>query len=187
MKNGKIVLLLLCLTTLLWACKSERDKKIDEITSLEKKLTDTTQMHTNAAGYHADTTTIKNLLAAYEQFGTTYPTDSLAPVYLIKASQFYRAMNRHLREIEMYNLLYTKCTNSNQREYALFAQGYIFENDIKNYEGAKSKYNEFIKAYPKSPLAQQAAIALLNMGKSPEQLYNELMAKQPTDSTAVVE
>lgn len=182
-----IAVLIFCLAVGLWGCKSARDKKIDEITKLEQMLTDTIKQRTNAQGFHSDTAGIKKLLAAYEEFGTTYPTDSMAPVYLIKASQFYRAMHRHLREIEMYSIIYNKCTNSPQREYALFAQGYIFENDIKNYEGAKSKYREFINVYPNSPLAKQAELSIANMGKSPEQLYNELMAKQAADSVAVTQ
>lgn len=184
--NKKVIgVLIFCLAFTLWGCKSARDKKIDEITALEQMLTDTTKQRTDARGFHSDTAGVKKLLLAYEEFGTTYPTDSMATVYLIKASQFYRAMHRHLREIEMYSIIYNKCTNSPQREYALFAQGYIFENDIKNYDGAKSKYNEFIKAYPQSPLAKQAEIAIANMGKTPEQLYNELMAKQTVDSASL--
>jgi TolA-binding protein len=46
----------------------------------------------------------------------------------------------------------------------LFLKAYIYENLLKDFEKAKSAYNEFLQKYPDHELAASAKAAIDNMG-----------------------
>lgn len=131
-----------------------------------------------------DSTSINQLLVAYEDYADKHPSDPQSVEFLYKAADFYRAMNMPLRSISVYEKIYETFPNHSQRPKVLFLQGFIYENDVKNYTAAQIKYHEFLTQYPDHPLAKDVKLSLQLMGKSPEQLIEEFK-KQTQDSVQI--
>lgn len=58
--------------------------------------------------------------------------------------------------------------------------GFVYENDLNDLENAKQTYEAFLQKYPNDPdFADDAQMALKNLGKSPEELIKEFEQNQP--------
>ena len=131
-----------------------------------------------------DTTTVNALLKDYEAFADNYPADTMGANYLFKAADFYRYMHKPLRSIELYSKIYDHYPTVTKRPYALFLQGFIYENEVGNPHAAKSLYEKFLEVYPTHPIAKDVQTTLNNLGKTPEQLIQEFQQKAEQDSLA---
>jgi tetratricopeptide (TPR) repeat protein len=61
---------------------------------------------------------------------------------------------------------------------ALFMMAFIYENDLQNMTKAKETYEDFLKKFPEDKdYADDAKMALKNLGKSPEDLIKEFEKK----------
>lgn len=131
-----------------------------------------------------DTVGVNKLLAAYQQYSVDYPSDTLGAEYLFKAADFCRYLHDPMKSIELYALVYNKYPSLSKRPYALFLQGFIYENELKNLSAAREKYQQFLDTYPDLPFAKDVRITMNNLGKSPEELVKEFEEKQKADSAA---
>lgn len=131
-----------------------------------------------------DTTGVNALLKDYEAFAANYPSDTNGANYLFKAADFYRYMHKPLRSIELYSKVYEGYPTISKRPYALFLQGFIYENEVGNPNAAKNLYEKFLEAYPTHPIANDVRTTLNNLGKTPEQLIQEFQEKAKQDSLA---
>ncbi len=129
-----------------------------------------------------DTLAVNALLKDYEAFADNYPTDTTGANYLFKAADFYRYMRRPLRSIELYSKIYYKYPTAAKRPYALFLQGFIYENEVGNLHAAKNLYEKFLEVYPTHPIAKDVRTTLANLGKTPEQLIQEFQENARRDS-----
>jgi outer membrane protein assembly factor BamD (BamD/ComL family) len=64
----------------------------------------------------------------------------------------------------------------------VFFKGYVYENLIRNLDKAKEIYLQFIEKYPESDFADDAQMALQNLGKTPEQMIKEFEERRKADS-----
>ncbi len=129
-----------------------------------------------------DTSAVNALLKDYEAFADNYPTDTNGANYLFKAADFYRYIHKPLRSIELYSKIYDRYPTVSKRPYALFLQGFIYENEVGNPHAAKNLYEKFLEAYPTHPIAKDVRTTLDNLGKTPEQLIQEFQEKAKKDS-----
>ena len=129
-----------------------------------------------------DTTGVNNLLKDYEAYAENYPADTNGANYLFKAADFYRYMHKPLRSIELYSKVYDKYPTVAKRPYALFLQGFIYENEVGNSQAAKNLYEKFLEVYPTHPIAKDVRATVNNLGKTPEQLIQEFQEKAIQDS-----
>ncbi len=129
-----------------------------------------------------DTTGVKDLLAAYDAYVAAYPTDSSDANYLFKEADFYRYMHKPAKSISIYQRIYTDFPQFFKRPYCLFLQGFIYENEVKNLDSARAKYELFLATYPNHQIAKDVRITIANMGKTSEQLIQEFEARQHADS-----
>jgi TolA-binding protein len=89
-----------------------------------------------------------------------------------------------LRSINIYERIYNEYPNLDRRPIALFLEGFVFENEVGNVAAAKAKYMEFLKLYPTHRFARHVQSALDVIDKSPDQLLQEILARNKADSTA---
>ena len=160
---------------MLAACNNNEAQK-KAIESKEKALMDQTKKG------KVDTTGVNELLKSYLGYAEAFPADTNGANYLFKAADFYRYMRKPLRSIELYAKIYNNYPTFQKRPYALFLQGFIFENEVGNLDSAKVKYQQFLAVYPDHAIAHDVKITLNNLGKRPEQLIQEFQAKQLADS-----
>lgn len=63
---------------------------------------------------------------------------------------------------------------------ALFMMGFVYENDLQDLPKAKAAYEEFLQRFPSDKdYADDAQMALKNLGKSPEELIKEFERQNP--------
>lgn len=125
---------------------------------------------------------IEQIKKAYLDFASKYPDDELAPEFIFKAAQRCNVIAQHQQALELFQSIIDKYPQSRVSEEALFLQAYIYENSLQNLGKAKEVYNTFILKYPSSELAEDAKMAIENLGKSPEQVLEDLIHNAPADS-----
>jgi TolA-binding protein len=106
----------------------------------------------------------------------------LAPEFLFKAGQRCNATANHDQALALFQQVIDKYPKHKIAEEALFLQGYIYENSLKDISRAKTVYVKFIELYPNSELAEDAKFSIENLGKTPEQIFEEFDKKDSTAS-----
>ncbi|MFM2306311.1 MAG: hypothetical protein RLZZ367_980 [Bacteroidota bacterium] len=131
-----------------------------------------------------DSIAVTALVKDYEAFADAYPTDTLSAIYLFKAADFYRYLHQPLHSIQLYSRVYDNFPTFGRRPYALFLQGFIYENEANNPHAAKAMYEKFLQEYPNHVIAKDVRMNLKYLGKTPEQILAEFQAQAVMDSLA---
>ena len=174
----KRVLAVSIVMVLFGACSPKQAWKKNAIDREEKALME------QAKKGKVDTAAVNVLLNDYETFAESYPTDTTGANYLFKAADFYRYLHKPLRSIELYTKIYDHYPTVSKRPYALFLQGFIYENEVSNPHAAKALYEKFLAEFPTHPIANDVKTTLNNLGKTPEQLIQQFQEKAKQDSLA---
>ena len=69
-----------------------------------------------------------------------------------------------------------KYPKSEQAPQSLFMAGFIYANELKNYDEAIKTYKLFLEKYPDNQLASSAKDELDNMGLTPEEILKKKIA-----------
>jgi len=154
-------LIFVLLVAVLASCNSPKEKSVQLIKALESK----------DSAYNDDA--IERLKAAYLDFVDNYPDDDSSPEYLLRSAQYATALDDSKEAISLLDKIAEKYPKSAQAEKALFLKGFTLENNLQQFDEAKNVYEEFLKKYPNSELKEDAQTAIINLGKSPEQLLKE--------------
>jgi outer membrane protein assembly factor BamD (BamD/ComL family) len=179
MRNYTILLLVLALA-FLSGCGPSREKSVATITSLETRL-----FSPAATGF--DKVKADSLQAAYASFMKKFPEDSLTLKINFKAANLCMNMGDGKKAIELFDKFIEKYPDNPKAAVSMFFKAYIYENQIKNLDKAKEVYLQFIEKYPNGDFANDARLALQNLGKSPEQMVREFEEKRKADSTRIAD
>lgn len=156
------------------ACTSKHDRDISTINSLEEKVDN------QAAS--PDTANLNELVRSYLEFTNSYPKDSLAPKYLYRAIRVTMARNDGQEALILIDRFINEYNNGPRYAEVVFLKAYTFENMLNNFGKASEIYRDFINKFPDHELADDAQIAIQNMGKTPEELIKEFEAKSAQNS-----
>ncbi len=167
----------LAIIALLTSCNSKQEWKKKAIDDKENALAEA------AKKGKIDTAGVKDLLVAYDSYVAAFPNDSNSVRYLFREADFYRYMHKPQKSIAIYTNIYNAYPTCFRRPYALFLQGFIYENEIHNLDSAKAKYEMFLQIYPNHPIAKDVKTTLESLGKTPEQIIAEFEARQTADSS----
>jgi len=157
------------------ACSPSRQKRQEEIKSIETRLFGESSLGFNKAS--ADT-----LINLYTNFAEKYPEDSLTPGYLFKAANLAMTMQDGPQALTLFNRILTKYPDDPKSSMSLFFVAFVQENLMQNLDKAKETYLLFLEKYPESDFADDAQMSLENLGKSLEQILKERAMKQKEDS-----
>lgn len=163
----KITFIAFAIVTII-ACQSPKEKALTNIKALEA----------NDSIFSPEQ--IEKVKTAYIDFATQYPDDELAPEFLFKAGQRCNVTAEHLKAIELFQQVIDKYPKHKIAEEALFLQAYVYENSMQDFAKAKTTYTKFIELYPSSELSEDANLSIQNLGKTPEQIFEELNQKDST-------
>jgi len=148
------------------ACQSPKEKALTEIKALEA----------NDSIFSPEN--IEKQKRAYIDFANKYPDDDLSPEFLFKAGQRCNATAQHEEAIKLFQEVMDKYPKHKIAEEALFLQGYVYENSLNDMNRAKTIYTKFLQQYPNSQLAEDARYSIENLGKTPEQIFEEMEKKE---------
>jgi len=112
----------------------------------------------------------QRVIDAYRRVYYTSPISSKADSSVVAVAELLAEMGRALGNpkvsqaaITQYEFLRREYPGSKHRVEALFTIGQIYRNDLEDNEHAKATFEEFLKHYPRSRLADDARDALREM------------------------
>ena len=147
------------------ACTSGQNKDAERINRLEKEMDDSEARPAQAKQHE--------LLGEYETYVNEYPADSMAPAYLYKAITLSISMNESEKAIALSDRMINEYSNSTRLPEVIFLKGFVYENYLSNYAQALKYYQDFIKMFPEHEMADDAEAAIVNLGKSPDEMVRE--------------
>jgi TolA-binding protein len=123
---------------------------------------------------------------ALEEITNDYPESKLAPESISQLASIYQNKQiKNLSEkeslekaIQLFIKLHDEYPSSEYAPSGLFMAGFIYANDLKNFDEATKYYHQFLKEYPNDDLAASAQAELDNMGLTPEEILQKRMAKE---------
>lgn len=130
---------------------------------------------TQSAGI-PDKKLVDAFIEASEGFGYVLEKDSPLKCsdILMKAAGLAKTANEPNKALQLYNRILSSLPPHPRQPSALFMTGFIFANDLNDLNKAKEIYQEFLQKYPQDPLAESARSELKNLGKTPEQIIQEI-------------
>lgn len=174
--NRYISVLLLTITVLMVSCSSPRDKEASKIKKLEDKLKE------QAAS--PDKAKLDELLALYINFVDKFPGDTAAPSYLYGAVSLCIGTNNGEKAMKNIDRFINEYSQSSRLPEIIFLKAYVYENLLDNLGEAASTYRDFITRFPDNELVDDAQAAIINLGKSPEELVREFEAKAAAEKNS---
>jgi len=139
---------------------------IDSINAMEDKLY-------NSQDVQVSKEDALNLITLYQEYATEYPEDSLAPVYLFRASDLSMNLQRPKETIVLFDELLENYPDYEKTPSVLFLKAFVYEDQLRDLHNAKKNYEAFLEKYPDNDFADDAEMSLKNLGKTPEELIKE--------------
>lgn len=169
--------LLFCLTALsfsilTFSCSPSREKQINRISDLEKKVIQNGTVNPKIADA---------LITSYHLFVKKFSQDSLAPEMLYKEASLQVSLNRAEEGLATYARIGQEYPSSARAPEALFMQAFTCDNVLKDIARAGKFYTMFLQKYPDHKLAHDAEIMLKYLGK-PEEILKDIGSGNQPDS-----
>ncbi len=162
MKNVSIAFCLLVLI----ACTNTRVKQENAINEMEKTV------YSDSTG-RLDPAVAAKLVDDYMAFVDAYRNDSVSARYLFKAAELASGLGKNERALELFARYCGEYPETEKAPVALFLQGFIYDDQLKEFGQADKFYTEFLEKYPQHSLANDVAVLKRNLGKSDEELIRE--------------
>jgi outer membrane protein assembly factor BamD (BamD/ComL family) len=162
------------------SCGPSREKIVNRIQTMEKSL-----FSPDAVGFNKQKA--DSLLSLYENFIEENPRDSLAPGFLFKAANIAMNAGDGQRAIKLFDQYMQDYPDKPKAPLCLFFKAFIYENLMQNLDKARETYLLFIEKYPSDDFTQDAKMALMNLGKSPDMLVREFEMKNRADSLRIAD
>ncbi|MBR1644174.1 MAG: tetratricopeptide repeat protein [Bacteroidales bacterium] len=170
MKTRTAIFLLCLICLVATACGPSRDKELDTINRYEDSLVQQGLILNDALG--------KEMLRLYVQFANDFPTDSMSPLYLYRASDIASSLSMYDESLQYLNRIIDEYPEFEEASTCLFLKANVFENCMM-LDSATQAYNDFLASFPDHPLAESARIALQYVGLSDEEMFRRIMANAP--------
>ncbi|MFT6845454.1 MAG: tetratricopeptide (TPR) repeat protein [Flavobacteriales bacterium] len=156
----------------LWACsaqneqspeKMSKDEIIAVVNDLHDSLVNPTSLELSAE--HAS-----NLMTYCTAFADKFPSDSLAPEMLYKASRSARGLKDFTRSIAIYNQIISDYPEYEKLPECYFFKAFIYDNDLKDKPKAEVAYQEVMAQFPEHRFSQDAKLLIEHLYLTDEEL-----------------
>ena len=174
----KTAITIIISSILLISCVNNESKKevkntvsISDINTLEAELFNTV----NAT---PDMTKARQLAELYIEYAELYPNDTNSPEFLFKASDISMNVQSPRLTISLFDKILNTYPNYKNVPTIMFLKGFVYEDQLNDYDNARKCYLDFLDKFPNSDFADDAVVSLKNLGKSPEELIKEFEMKE---------
>jgi TolA-binding protein len=113
-----------------------------------------------------------------EAHALVYPNDKNTPLYLYRAGEISVAIRTFAKSLTIYDWLIDFYPDYVKTPNALFAKGYLMEEELKKPERARMAFSKFLETYPEHELADDAKFLLENIGKSGDEIIKIIEANR---------
>lgn len=155
---------------LMVACSGSTARTEEEIARLETQL-----------AKEPSEEILKQLLDLYKEMAAKTSGEQHMD-YLWKAGETARAARDFSTAETIFVELYSQNDSPDLAAKALFLHAFMCDEDLKEYEKAKSLYQQFLQKFPDSDFSDDAQFLLDNLGKSDEEML-ELLNKANAENT----
>lgn len=153
------------------------------VASCSNKVSQKDVKKAEAALFNADKTTnedaVANAISTFSAFAEDNPDDASAPEYLFKALEV--SVNTHQEpqaSIDLMERLVTNYPDFDKNPVAMFMVAtFIYDEQLGDLEKARATYQRIIDKYPNNAFARDAAIAIEQLGISPDDLVKMFEAQ----------
>jgi outer membrane protein assembly factor BamD (BamD/ComL family) len=152
-----------------------KDRYKHMIDSIEERMQATRNMP-------LDHGTAMYAMRVYDEYASYFPDETKSPEYLFKAGELANSLQMPQPALNYLGRVMSKYPNYKNAPYALFMQGMIYDDQLKDTANARKIYQQVIEKYPESQLAKDAEASINNLGKSVEDLVREFEKKQAAAS-----
>ncbi len=161
----KKILLILSLALMMASCGQKMT--VEEINKLESQVF--------GVGASPEKENIVKLVDAYVLYAKQDPDDIKSPEYLFKALDVAVGINAEgpQKAIDIADIMIEQYPNFEMTPMAMFLKGFVYENQMNNYEKALDTYHQFLDKYPNSPLVNDVKSTIENIGLTPEELIKK--------------
>jgi tetratricopeptide (TPR) repeat protein len=179
----------LCLSPFfLSACNSGSEQKgfTDSLSKPKKDRNVSMGIINKAETAMRDSKTFESRLAldalkAYADFANNFPEDSLAAEYLFRAADIAQGMGNYLQAANYFEIILNKHKNYKRYADACFVAAHNYDEHLEKINDGASRakvlYEYIINNYPNTPYAEQAKVLVTYIGKSNEQLLDDIIKK----------
>lgn len=157
------IFFVLFLAVAMMSCDNQEKEKTN-ILELEKNMVDENGV--------LNATSADKLIDAYMSYANKFPNDEMSPDFLFKAvdiSVAYNALNPQ-KTIDITNALIDNYPDFEMSPMAMFIKGFVYENQMQDYEKALETYHQFLEKYPNNPMAADVETTIKNIGIPLEEL-----------------
>ena len=141
-----------------------------------KKTTQNDVKKAEAALFNSDQTTnaeaVPIAIATFSKYAEENPEAADAAEYLFKAVEVSINTKQDAQQnIELVNRLVTNYPEFDKNPVALFMLAtFVYDEQLHDLDKAREAYQQIIDNYPENPFANDAAIAITQLGMTPEEL-----------------
>ncbi len=157
---------LLGIALLASSCGPNREKAIKTIEEHEQAIS-TLDMNTQDED-------LTELVGLYTQFAKDFAEDSLAPVYMLRASELCISLGRTEQAVGLLDSVINLYPGFEDLGGCWFMKGYAYEN-AERFDEAREAYNYFVENYPEHYLAADTRKTLPYLGMTAEEMFEAIM------------
>jgi TolA-binding protein len=157
------------------SCSNSREKDAKAIKDLEVTL------KANSKGA-LDVVKSKELVDAYIKFAKDFPKDSSSANYLFKAATLSINIENPKLSVELFDQIMKDYPTYSKFADCMFLKAFVYDNNLKDIKKARIAYEAFLKKYPTHAWAKDVPGLIEMLGKTSEQISDELKEKQKSDS-----
>jgi tetratricopeptide (TPR) repeat protein len=116
---------------------------------------------------------------AFYDFSTNCKTDTLAPVFLVKAGQVSQSIRKYSQAQSYFKKCIEDFPKFKSRGAAMFLLAQLYDDAtmLNDESQARALYDQVMREYPDSPYANDSKACIKNLGKTDEQLIQEFLKK----------
>ncbi|MEO0727417.1 MAG: tetratricopeptide repeat protein [Bacteroidota bacterium] len=121
---------------------------------------------------------IPRVARQYLQLTNTYaqarPDAPESPELLYKSGEIARSIGAFQEALNIYSNIESYFPQYKKAPKALFMQAFTYAEDLNDEEQARMLYERFLEKYPEDDFVKDAKILLENLGKSDEEIFQQL-------------
>jgi TolA-binding protein len=118
------------------------------------------------------------LIKSYLDYANAFPNDTLSPDYIFRSAEIASSGGSYDQALILFKSVTDKYSRYKYVVEALYEEAMIYDSKLPGQtEKARIIYQQIIDDYPKHKLAEDAKIAIANLGKTDEQLVKEFEKK----------
>mgnify|MGYP001795040954 CR=1 FL=1 len=123
---------------------------------------------------------IPRVARQYMQLTSSYaksrPDAPESPELLYKSGEIARSIGAYQDALNIYSNIESYFPQYEKAPKALFMQAFTYAEDLNDEEQARMLYERFLEKYPEDDFVKDAKILLENLGKSDEEIFQQLQS-----------